>query len=87
MSPDASLEQEALFAFLARIPEEPALRQQLNHVQTAGDVSQVAAAAGHTFSPEVLIAVFEQCNEVPYAREGLMDEKLIRVHLRRASLS
>ena len=58
MSPDASLEQEALFAFLARIPEEPALRQQLNHVQTAGDVSQVAAAAGHTFSPEVLIAVF-----------------------------
>jgi hypothetical protein len=35
----------------------------------------------------VLIAVFEQCNEVPYAREGLMDEKLIRVHLRRASLS
>ena len=36
--------------------------------------------------PETLISVFERCNETPYAREGLMDEKLIRVYLRRESL-
>jgi hypothetical protein len=30
--------------------------------------------------------LFERCNEAPIARFGLMDEKLIRVYLRRESL-
>ena len=79
-------ELDQLFAFLARIQKEPALREQLNQVQTAPEVSDIASLAGHTFRPQTLIAVFERCHEQPHAREGLMDEKLIRVSLRRESI-
>lgn len=79
-------EREQLFAFLARIQQEPDLREQLNQVQTAAEVSEIARLAGHSFQPETLISVFERCHEAPFAREGLMDEKLIRVYLRRESL-
>ena len=46
----------------------------------------MAAASGHPFQPETLIEVFRRCDEAPVARVGLMDEKLIRVFLRRDSL-
>lgn len=75
-----------LFAFLARIQQEPDLREQLNWMQTALEVSELAASMGHRFGPDVLIDLFRRCNETTYARVGLMDEKLIRVHLRRQSL-
>lgn len=78
-------ELDQLFAFLARIQQEPPLRDQLNQVQTAQEVSEIARLSGHSFSADTLMAVFERCNEQPFAREGLMDEKLIRVHLRRES--
>jgi hypothetical protein len=80
-------ELDQLLAFLARIQQEPPLREQLNLVQTAMEVSDIAKAGGQSFRAETLIKVFELCNEQPYAREGLMDEKLIRVYLRRESLS
>ena len=79
-------ELDPLFAFLARIQKESPLREQLNEVQTAAEVSEIARLGGHNFRPETLIAVFERCNEQPFAREGLMDEKLIRVYLRRDSI-
>jgi hypothetical protein len=79
-------ELDQLFAFLGRIQQEPALREQLNLVMTAMEVSDIARAAGQTFRAETLISVFQLCNEQPYSREGLMDEKLIRVFLRRESL-
>jgi len=79
-------ELDQLFAFLARIQKEPPLREQLNQVQTAPEVSEIARLGGHSFRSETLIAVFERCNEQPYAREGLMDEKLVRVYLRRDSI-
>jgi hypothetical protein len=80
-------ELDQLLAFLARIQQEPPLREQLNLVQTAMEVSDIAKAGGQSFRAETLIKVFELCNEQPYAREGLMDEKLIRVYLRRESLT
>ena len=80
-------ELDQLLAFLARIQQELPLREQLNLVQTAMEVSDIAKAGGQSFRAETLIKVFELCNEQPYAREGLMDEKLIRVYLRRESLS
>jgi len=79
-------ELDQLFTFLGRIQQEPALREQLNLVQTAMEVSDIAKAGGQTFRAETLISVFQLCNEQPYAREGLMDEKLIRVFLRRESI-
>ena len=79
-------ELDQLFSFLSRIQQEPPLREQLNQVQTAQEVSEIAGLGGQSFRPETLIAVFQQCNEQPYAREGLMDEKLIRVYLRRETL-
>jgi hypothetical protein len=54
-------------------------------MQTVLEVSELAGRLGQAFRPELLVAVLESCNEAPYAREGLMDEKLIRVHLRRDS--
>ncbi|MFM7314777.1 MAG: Nif11-like leader peptide family natural product precursor [Cyanobium sp.] len=80
-------ELNALFSFLARIQQEPPLREQLNQVQTAAEVSEIARMGGQSFRPETLIAVFQRCQEQPYAREGLMDEKLIRVYLRRESIA
>lgn len=79
-------ELERLFAFLARIAQEPSLRERLNWMQTAPEVSELATSLGHPFSAETLIEVFRRCQETPYARVGLMDEKLIRVSLRRDSL-
>lgn len=84
VTPDR-VELDQLFAFLGRIQQEPPLREQLNQVQTAQEVSEIARLSGHGFRPETLIAVFERCNEQPFARQGLMDEKLIRVYLRRDS--
>ena len=79
-------ELDRLFTFLGRIQQEPELREQLNWMQTAVEVSDMAAASGHPFQPETLIEVFRRCDEAPVARVGLMDEKLIRVFLRRDSL-
>ena len=79
-------ELDQLFSFLGRIQREPALREQLNWMQTAAEVSELAAGSGHSFQPETLLELFRRCDEVPHARVGLMDEKLIRVYLRRESL-
>ncbi|MCS5692760.1 hypothetical protein NZK33_12295 [Cyanobium sp. FGCU-6] len=76
-------ELETLFAFLGRIRDDAGLREQINWMQTVLEVSELAGGQGQAFRPELLVAVLESCNEAPYAREGLMDEKLIRVHLRR----
>jgi hypothetical protein len=79
-------ELERLFTFLGRIQAEPELREQINWMQTVAEVSDLATASGQAFRPETLVGLLERCNETPYARTGLMDEKLIRVFLRRASL-
>ena len=76
----------ALFDFLAQIQTDAELRAQLNEVCTADEVSAIAADRGYSFEPATLLELFERCNEAPIARSGLMDEKLIRVYLRRASL-
>lgn len=83
-APDDELDR--LFTFLGRISEEPELREQLNWMQTAQEVSELAASLGQPFQPETLIELFRRSNETTYARVGLMDEKLIRVHLRRDTL-
>lgn len=77
---------QAVFAFLGQIQHDTALRQALNEVCTADEVSAVAAERGVHFSAATLLSLFERCNEAPLARSGLMDEKLIRVYLRRESL-
>ena len=79
-------ELERLFAFLGRIQAEPELREQINWMQTALEVSELAAAEGQPFRPETLIALLQRAQEAPSSRVGLMDEKLIRVYLRRESL-
>lgn len=79
-------ELQTVFSFLGQIQSDPALRTQLNEVCTADEVAAIAAARGHAFAPATLLALFERCNEAPIARSGLMDEKLIRVYLRRESL-
>lgn len=79
-------ELERLFTFLGRIQAEPELRERINWMQTASEVSDLATASGQPFQPETLVALLQRCNETPYARTGLMDEKLIRVFLRRTSL-
>ena len=76
----------ALFDFLAQIQTDPELRAQLNEVCTADEVSSIAADRGYSVEPGTLLELFERCNEAPVARSGLMDEKLIRVYLRRGSL-
>jgi tryptophan synthase alpha chain len=79
-------ERERLFAFLGRIQAEPELREQINWMQTALEVSELATAVGQPFRPETLIALLQRAQEAPSSRVGLMDEKLIRVYLRRESL-
>lgn len=79
-------EQERLFAFLGRIQAEPDLREKINWMQTAQEVSDLAAAEGQPFGAEILINLLQRCNEATSARLGLMDEKLIRLYLRRDSL-
>jgi hypothetical protein len=85
-SPADHEELERLFTFLGRIQTEPELREQINWMQTVAEVSELAAASGQAFRPQTLVALLQRCNETPYARTGLMDEKLIRVYLRRSSL-
>lgn len=79
-------ELDRLFGFLSQIQQDQELREQLNWMQTVPEVSELAAARGHSFRPETLVALLERCNETPYARTGLMDEKLIRLYLRRQAL-
>ena len=79
-------ELERLFAFLGRIQAEPELRERINWMQTALEVSELAAAEGQPFRAETLIALLQRVQESPSSRVGLMDEKLIRVYLRRESL-
>lgn len=76
----------SVFDFLAQIQADPALRAQLNEVCTADEVSAIAADRGFSCPAATLLNLFERCNEAPIARFGLMDEKLIRVYLRRESL-
>jgi hypothetical protein len=80
-------ELDRLFTFLGRIQHDAELRERLNWMQTASEVSDLAAASGQPFRPDTLIELFRLCDEVPHARVGLMDEKLIRVYLRRGSLA
>ena len=79
-------ELETLFTFLGQIQQDPALRDQLNEVITAPDVVAIAADQGFGFQASTLLGLFERCNEAPLARQGLMDEKLIRVYLQRQRL-
>lgn len=80
-------ELDHLFTFLGRIQQEPELRERLNWMQSPVEVSELAASMGHPFRSETLIELFHRCDEAPLARVGLMDEKLIRVFLRRDSLN
>ena len=79
-------ELDRLFSFLGQIQQNEKLREQLNWIQTVPEVSELAASLGHTFRAETLVKLLQRCNETPYARTGLMDEKLIRLFLRRESL-
>ena len=81
-----SEELESLFTFLGQIQQDGALRDLLNDVITAPDVVAIAADQGFSFQASTLLGLFEQCNEAPLARQGLMDEKLIRVYLQRQRL-
>ena len=79
-------ELDALFSFLGRIQQDPSLRDLLNDVITAPDVVAIAADRGVVFQASTLLGLFKRCNEAPLARQGLMDEKLIRVYLQRERL-
>ena len=79
-------ELDSLFLFLGRIQQDQSLRDQLNEVITAPDVVSIAAAQGFEFQATTLLGLFKRCNEAPLARQGLMDEKLIRVYLQRERL-
>ena len=83
---DQADELETLFTFLGRIQQDAALRGLLNEVITAPDVVAIAADQGFSFQASSLLSLFERCNEAPLARQGLMDEKLIRVYLQRQRL-
>lgn len=79
-------ELESLFSFLGQIQQDGALRDLLNDVISAPDVVDIAADQGFNFQASTLLGLFERCNEAPLARQGLMDEKLIRVYLQRQRL-
>ena len=81
-----SHELESLFTFLGQIQQDGALRDLLNDVISAPDVVAIAADQGFSFQASTLLGLFERCNEAPLARQGLMDEKLIRVYLQRQRL-
>ena len=81
-----SEELESLFTFLGQIQQDGALRDLLNEVITAPDVVAIAAELGFSFQASTLLGLFQRCNEAPLARQGLMDEKLIRVFLQRQRL-
>jgi predicted ribosomally synthesized peptide with nif11-like leader len=75
-----------VFDFLGRIQADQELREKLNLVETAEEVAELARGYGHNFNAAELEELFERCNEAPRARLGLMDEKLVRVWLRRTHL-
>lgn len=77
---------QTVFDFLAQIQSDAALRAALNEVCTADEVCAIAAEHGYSFASATLLDLFQRCNEAPIARSGLMDEKLIRVYLRRELL-
>ena len=79
-------EIESLFTFLGQIQQDGSLRDLLNEIITAPDVVAIAAEQGFSFQASTLLGMFESCNEAPLARQGLMDEKLIRVYLQRQRL-
>lgn len=79
-------ELESIFNFLGQIQQDGALRDLLNEVITVPDVVAIAAEQGFDFQSSTLLGLFECCNEAPLARQGLMDEKLIRVYLQRQRL-
>lgn len=79
-------ELDSVFSFLGRIQQDQSLRDLLNDVITAPDVVAIAADRGLIFQTSTLLGLFERCNEAPVARQGLMDEKLIRVYLQRERL-
>ena len=79
-------ELECIFTFLGQIQQDGALRDLLNDVISAPDVVAIAANQGFNFQASTLLGLFERCNEAPLARQGLMDEKLIRVYLQRQRL-
>ena len=81
-----SEELESLLTFLGQIQQDGALRDLLNDVISAPDVVAIAADQGFSFQASTLLGLFERCNEAPLARQGLMDEKLIRVYLQRQRL-
>jgi hypothetical protein len=81
-----SQDRDDVFAFLAQINSDRELRDALNLVESAEEVAQLAQERGHSFSATALVELFSRCNEAPRARIGLMDEKLIRVHLKRDQL-
>lgn len=81
-----SQDTDDVFAFLALIEADRELREALNHVETAEEVAQLAQQRGHGFPSAALLDLLNRCNEAPKARLGLMDEKLIRVHLKREQL-
>ena len=79
-------ELESLFTFLGQIQQDGSLRDLLNEIITAPDVVAIAAEQGFSFQASTLLGLFQRCNEAPLARQGLMDEKLIRVYLQRQRL-
>lgn len=79
-------ELDALFSFLSCIQQDQSLRDLLNDVISAPDVVAIAADRGFVFQASTLLGLFERCNEAPLARQGLMDEKLIRVYLQQERL-
>lgn len=81
-----SQDRDDIFAFLAQINSDGELREALNLVESAEGVARLAQERGHSFSAAALVELFNRCNEAPTARLGLMDEKLIRVHLKRDQL-
>ena len=49
------MSRDQLHAFLARVQDDPALRQQVQAVATADDVAQLALALGFEFSGDELL--------------------------------
>jgi predicted ribosomally synthesized peptide with nif11-like leader len=49
------MSREQLHGFLARVQDDPALRQQVHAAATADDVAQLALALGFEFSGDELL--------------------------------
>lgn len=79
-------ELDALFTVLSRIQQDQTQRDHFNEVITATDVVTIAADLGFHVQAPTLLGLLERCNEAPLARQGLMNETLIRLHLQRERL-